>query len=337
MVCPRCRRIAAVVFSIDMLTVFVFVVGDKRVTLNRVILALPERKFMQKRIRVSLNAIRVFAVVARTGSLATAAAEFGVTSGAVSHQIKRLETELGVSLFNRGNNSISLTDVAQRFYEEVAPAIRLMERSADALYRDEAEISVHASTSLAVRWLIPLLDRFHALCPEARVQVETGSARRSAAVEDSDVSIRYFRIGEATEGWRLLARDLRRPVISPRLLATEANGQEISVPDVPALQCTAGNWDWKLWCKTFDISLADLSFPHAFNTDDAALHACVAGLGMVLAPPILTDRETQSGALVVLPGYEPVESGTYRYQCHSESRVARQFCRWMDREIRNSG
>ena len=289
---------------------------------------------MQEKHRVSLNAIRVFAIVARTGSLTAAGAELGVTSGAVSHQLKKLEDELGVSLFRRGNNTVSLTDVGRRFYEEVAPAIGLIERSADALYRDENEISVDATTSLALRWLIPSLDRFRALCPQVRVRVETSSARGFPTVPDSDVSIRHFRTGEATEGWEFLARDLRRPVVSPSLMARDI-GQEIIVPDVPALQCCVGNWDWKLWCETFDISPADLSLAHAFDTDDAALHACVAGLGMLLAPTILTGRETKSGALVVLPGYEPVETGTYRYQRRSESRAVRQFCGWMDTEMRN--
>lgn len=288
---------------------------------------------MQERHRISLNAIRVFAIVARSGSLTAAGAELGVTSGAVSHQLKKLEDELGVSLFRRGNNTVSLTDVGRRFYEEVAPAIGLIERSADALYRDESEISVHATTSLALRWLIPSLDRFRALCPQVRVRVETSSARGFPAVPDSDVSIRHFRAEAAAEGWEFLARDLRRPVVSPRLLAGDT-GQEIAVADVPALQCCVGNWDWKLWCETFDISLTDLSLAHAFDTDDAALHACVAGLGMVLAPTILTSREMKSGALVTLPGYEPVETGTYRYQRRSESRAVRQFCGWIDTEMR---
>lgn len=290
---------------------------------------------MQERHRVSLNTIRVFAVVARTGSLTAAAAELGVTAGAVSHQIKKLEDELGISLFRRGNNTVSLTDAAQRFYDEVAPAIRLIERSAEALYRNEAEISVHASTSLAMRWLIPSLNRFRSLCPSARVRVETGSARGLSAQADSDIAIRYFRDGEAAEKWVLLARDVRRPVISPNLLAKYPNGRRPSIQDLPALQCTAGNWDWKLWCETYHMSLTDLSVAHQFDTDDAALHACVAGLGVMLAPPLLTGKETRSGELVVLPGYEPVASGAYCYRRRSETKVVRQFCRWMDAEMQN--
>jgi LysR family transcriptional regulator, glycine cleavage system transcriptional activator len=290
---------------------------------------------MQTGNRISLNAVRVFATVARTGSLTGAGAELGVTPGAVSHQLKKLEEELGVSFFHRGNNSVSLTDAGERFYQNVGPAVALIERSAEALYRNEAEISVQASTSLAVRWLIPSLDRFRSLCPEARVRIETGSASGFPAVAVSDVSIRYFRAGEAVEGWELLGRDLSRPVVSPNLLARYPKIRQVTLSNLPALQCATGNWDWKLWCQALDISLSELSFVHEFDTDDAALHACVAGLGMVLAPPILTARETQSGALIALPGYDPIEMGSFRYQRRSESRSVRQFCGWMNAEMRS--
>lgn len=285
---------------------------------------------MGRQHRISLNAIRVFAVVARTGSLRAAASELGVTSGAVSHQIKKLEDELGVSLFRRQSNTISLTKMGHRFHEEIAPAIGTIERSVEALYRDENEISVQASTSLALRWLIPLLDGFRALCPNARVKVDTGRAHGLLAASQSDIIIRYFRPGEEVEGWRLLARDMRRPVVSPRLLS-DGKG---SIEDLPVVQCTTENRDWTLWCDTFGFSLADFPGAHVFDTDDAALHACTAGLGVMLAPPFLTSREIQSGALVVLQGYDqPVESGQYRYRRRSEAKLARQFCRWMEVEM----
>lgn len=289
---------------------------------------------MQTRHRISLNAIRVFAIVARTGRLTDAGTELNVTASAVSHQLKKLEDELGVSLFRRGNNTVTLTDAGQRFYQEVAPAIGLIERSAEALYRDDDEITVQASTSLAVRWLIPSLHRFRARCPEARIRVETGFVKDVLAAPVSDISIRYFRAGDASaDGWTLLARDLSRPVVSPNILARHGDGQPVDISNFPALQRTAGNWDWQLWCETSGISPANLVFSHEFDTDDAALHACVAGLGTVLAPPILTQREIQAGTLVSLPGYAAVEIGTYRYRSRHDSRMVRRFCDWMADEL----
>lgn len=284
--------------------------------------------------RVSLNAIRVFATVARTGSLTAAGDELCVTPSAVSHQLKKLEDELGIVLLRRGSNAVSLNEAGRRFYEEVGPAIALIERSTDALRRDEAEVSVHASTSLAVRWLIPALDRFRKLCPEARVRVETGPGRGGLDTSFCDVEVRYFREGIASEGWILLAPDTSRPVVSPHLLSPGSRRKTPSIFDMPAIQRATGNWDWERWGSNHGISLQALRFAHAFDTDDAALQACVAGLGVVLAPPILTRKEFRAGILVELPGFESVKIGEYRYQRRSESRIVRRFCEWLETEAR---
>ncbi|WP_198155412.1 LysR substrate-binding domain-containing protein [Candidatus Burkholderia verschuerenii] len=146
--------------------------------------------------------------------------------------------------------------------------------------------------------------------------------------------MRYFRVGETTEGWERLGRDFSHPVFAPSLLASRIDGCEIRIQDLPILQCAVGNWDWELWCETFGVSLSNLTFAHEFDTDDAALHACVAGLGVMLAPPILTAREIRSGALVTLSTYESVEMGEYCYRRHSDSMVAQNFCFWMETEMR---
>ncbi|PLP99498.1 LysR family transcriptional regulator [Cupriavidus pauculus] len=291
---------------------------------------------MPSALRVSLNAIRVFATVARRGSLTAAADELCVTSSAVSHQLKKLEDELGITLLRRGSNTVSLNEAGRRFYDEVGPAIALIERSTDALRRDESEISVQASTSLAVRWLIPSLDRFRALCPKARVRVETGPARGALDTSFCDVEVRYFREGVATDGWSLLAPDTSRPVVSPHVLSPGSRRKKLSIFDLPAIQRATGNWDWACWGSNFGISLTDLHFAHTFDTDDAALQACVAGLGVVLAPPILTRKECRAGILVALPGFEAIKIGEYRYQRRSDSRVARRFCEWMEAEVRDT-
>lgn len=286
--------------------------------------------------RVSLNAIRVFATVARTGSLTAAGEELCVTASAVSHQLKKLEDEVGVVLLRRGSNTVSLNEAGRRFHDEVGPAIALIERATAALRRDESEICVQASTSLAVRWLIPSLDRFRALCPEARVTVETSPTRGSLDTSLCDVEVRYFREGVAADGWTLLAPDTSQPVVSPHLLSSGARRKRRLITDLPAIQRANGNWDWAYWGSNFGISPTDLHFAHAFDTDDAALQACVAGLGVVLAPPILTREERSAGILVALPGFDAIKIGEYRYQRRSESRVARRFCEWMEAEARTA-
>ena len=57
-----------------------------------------------------LNALRAFEAAARHLSFTKAGAELHVTPAAVSHQVKALEAQVGVSLFRRLNNGIALTE-----------------------------------------------------------------------------------------------------------------------------------------------------------------------------------------------------------------------------------
>ncbi|MNL46912.1 HTH-type transcriptional activator AmpR [compost metagenome] len=127
---------------------------------------------------------------------------------------------------------------------------------------------------------------------------------------------------------------MSRPVASPALLAAVGYDGTGDLGKVPALQCSAGNWDWALWTRTLGLDGGAIQIQHVFDTDDTALHAATAGLGMVLAPAFLTEREIRSGGLVVLPGFGPVDLGHYRvvFQRH-ENRMTRKFRKWLGEEM----
>lgn len=288
---------------------------------------------MQNKRNVSLNAVRVFVLTARHLSIVQAAAEIGVTPSAVSHQLKKLEGELGVALFKRSHNFLDLTDAGRRFHDDAAAAIAAIDRSAEALSRDQNEIVVRVSISLAVRWLIPALERFKALNPAARVRVETKTGS-NISLGSGDLAISYHRAGTSPADGEWLAADMSRPVASPALLAACGYVGAADLEKVPALQCAVDNWDWTLWTRTLGVERSAIQIQHVFDTDDAALHAATAGLGMVLAPSFLTEREIRSGGLVVLPGFGPVDLGHYRvvFQRH-ENRMTRKFRKWLGEEM----
>ena len=96
---------------------------------------------MQTKRNISLNAVRVFVLTARHLSIVQAAGEIGVTPSAVSHQLKKLESELGVALFKRSHNFLDLTDAGRRFHDDAAAAIAAIDRSAEALSRDQMKSS----------------------------------------------------------------------------------------------------------------------------------------------------------------------------------------------------
>ena len=289
---------------------------------------------MQNGHRLSLNAVRIFTVAARHRSIALASAELGVTPSAVSHQIKKLELDLGIRLFARSNNAVELTEDGLRFHEDAAAAIAMIDRSAEQLTRNANEIVIRVSMSIAVRWLIPSLEGFRHHYPAARVRVESVHLTRATLGSSADMAISYRRDGTIGEEGELLAGDFSRPVLSPALLAVSRYRGPADIDRVPALKCTTENWDWKMWADRLRIAQSAIRIAHEFDTDDAALHAAVAGLGMVLAPALMTKAEIASGTLVELPGFEPVELGSYRLIVRTEpNRMVRNFRDWLRKEV----
>ncbi len=289
---------------------------------------------MQKFAQISLNAIRIFATVARNNSISLAADELGVTPSAVSHQIKNLETSLGVTLFSRGNNSIILTDAGRSFLEDANPGLNILNQAAEKLLRDTNEIVVRVSVTLAVRWLIPALEKFKKQYPEAKIRVETSPLSDITLDRSADVAITYRRYAQYDcEGEKLLA-DICRPVLSPNLLCSTGYKVPDDIGRVPALQCTPDNWDWELWANQTSVPENRINITDQFDIDDAALHAAVAGLGMVLSPALMSRTEINTGALVVLPGFKAVELGRY-YLLTGLRRdgIVKQFRNWLFAEM----
>lgn len=291
---------------------------------------------MQTASRISLNAVRVFVTAASNGSISGAADELNVTASAVSHQIKNLEKSLGASLFVRSNNAIELTIWGSHFYEEAALGIQVIERSIEELNRDVNELSLKVSISLAVRWLIPALEDFKQKFPLAKVRVDTFLQSKVLPDHDADLLVIYKRITDRTKVGIPVLRDLSRPVISPRLLAKcNYNGKK-DISNIPALTCTFDNWDWLYWEQEMGIGYEKITYVHNFDSDDAAIRASVAGLGMVLATPLTTRIELDSGALVELPYFDPLLTGHY---CivpgRRKTKLLEQFQDWLIATLQN--
>ncbi|WP_197435213.1 LysR family transcriptional regulator [Nitratireductor arenosus] len=291
---------------------------------------------MQKAPKLSLNAVRVFECAARLGGMLAAAEELGVTPGAVSHQIRALEERIGVNLFRRRNNSIALTDAGRQFQRDVTPALATIERAANTLRHDRNEVVIRASVSLAVRWLIPALERFKTGAAEARIRLETTHYARVELGGQADIAISYLRRGEDGPG-ALLFKDVCRPMLSPALLDRCGYARRGDAGHVPALSATNGDWDWRLWATEAGIAFDSLTFSHGFDTDDAAIHAATAGLGMVLATPFMTVKEIAAGSLVHLPDAPAVATGELRLlSVERPSRLVRRLADWLCEEARRA-
>src|ERR1043166_9221116 len=107
----------------------------------------------------SLNGLRAFEAPARHLSFPQAASELNVTQTAISHQIKRLEEELGVRLFIRQNRSLALTQQAEEYLPGIRAAFNDLRLAPDRLLPkdDNHVLTVSTLASLAAKWLLPRL------------------------------------------------------------------------------------------------------------------------------------------------------------------------------------
>jgi LysR family glycine cleavage system transcriptional activator len=252
---------------------------------------------MRERLRQpTLNAVRAFETAARLGSLKAAATDLGVTSSAVSHQVRQLEEEIGKRLFIRHNNAIELTPEGQRLFEEIRPALRTIARATDAIRKDTTTVAMNVTTWFALHWLIPRLADFHKRHP--RIVVEMAAVQRPVVLDDSmELIISYTRENSPVSSAVELLKAYARPMTAPGAWH-DKKGRALDIRNVPLIGSTADDWDWRIWAAENEIEFEQLRVAHRFDTDAAVIAACRAGLGVALVPTETGRRDTQSSLLV---------------------------------------
>src|SRR6266436_3666687 len=115
----------------------------------------------------SLNGLRAFEAAARHLSFTQAASELNVTQTAISHQIRRLEEELGIRLFVRKNRALALTPEASEYLPGIRAAFNDLRLATDRLLRkdDDNVLTISTLASLAAEWLMP--DEMFPVCSPA--------------------------------------------------------------------------------------------------------------------------------------------------------------------------
>src|SRR5471030_1538007 len=168
----------------------------------------------------SLNGLRAFEAAARLLSFTLAAAELNVTQTAISHQIRRLEDQLGIKLFVRRNRALALTQEAQDYLPSVRSAFEDLRRATERLLRTErgGRLTVSTTASLATKWLVSRVAAFQDANPGMEVRITTSTHLVDFRREEVDIAVRYGRGNWPGLRAHWLMADRLFPVCSPRLL-----------------------------------------------------------------------------------------------------------------------
>jgi LysR family glycine cleavage system transcriptional activator len=140
----------------------------------------------------SLNAIRAFEAAARHESFTRAAEELCVTQGAVSHQVKALEAEPGLKLFNRERQRLVITEAGREYLNVVRDAFDRIAIGTEQLQRQSSGVlTVSTSPDFAAKWLVHRLGRFAEAYPGIELRVSATLHHVDFAREDIDLAVRH--------------------------------------------------------------------------------------------------------------------------------------------------
>ena len=169
---------------------------------------------------LTLAGLRGFEAAARLASLTAAANTLSLTQSAISRQVQGLEEELGVSLFVRKAREILLTPSGREFLPLVQRVLHDLDNGVERLRRDvnSPRVSVTTMASFASLWLIPRLQGFRALRPNADIDIGATDRLIDLETEDVDVAIRYLRSDAAPPEATLLINEVLFPLVSPNYL-----------------------------------------------------------------------------------------------------------------------
>ena len=132
-----------------------------------------------------------FESVARRRSFALAAAELHLTPSAVSHQIARLESDLGVRLFERSAHGVRLSYAGTRYLDRVGGALSAISTATEDLREGVGNsLYVHCAPSIASLWLMPRLRRFAQAHPDISLNLSAAHTQSDFALGQADIDIR---------------------------------------------------------------------------------------------------------------------------------------------------
>jgi LysR family glycine cleavage system transcriptional activator len=227
-----------------------------------------------------------------------------VTQTAISHQIRRLEEELGLRLFIRKNRALALTPQARDYLPGVRAAFNDLRLATDRLLRkeDDKVLTVSTLASLAAKWLLPRLTAFQEAHPGIDVRITTSTALVDFKNGDVDAAIRYGRGNWPGLRAEWLMADEAFPVCSPALLAS--NKRPLKTPDDlrdHVLLHTTNNYDdWRQWLTAAGLP-SDISKQPGITFDLILMtvQAAIDGIGVAMGRTSYVQDDIAKGRLVV--------------------------------------
>ena len=255
----------------------------------------------------ALDLLVGFEAAARHLSFTKAGEELFLTQSAVSRQIKELEEQLGVDLFQRRHRALALTEAGKSFYASAAQVLTTMRTATDQLRAQAGKkgLSVTTTNSFAALWLIPRLAGFTRTHPGIDVRIMADTRVQDLDRDGLDLAIRHGPASLAGSNAVRLMGERVFPVCSPRLLNDKSRPlrepQDLRYHCLLQYDDPEGRHPWLHWKTWLEVErIADLrpAGTLSFSGYEQIIPAAIAGHGVALGRSPLVKNLVASGELV---------------------------------------
>lgn len=284
-----------------------------------------------------LLALRSFESAGRLGTMTSAAQELYVTPGAISRQVRQLETYLGVSLFEGPKNSPRLTLQGRQLLSSLSTAMAQINAGVNSVKSSTQKvINVSCLNTFAIKVLIPKLYLFKQINPEIDVRVST-SAQDAPNKSNYDVILNVRLTDQVDATATILFTEKLGPVFAPKL----THKYNIQCPqdllNTPILQTKTRPNAWKNWCQKVGLQVPSMQLGFEFEHYYFTLEAAVGGLGICIAPEHLVVDDIKAGRLIAPLGFIASEYSYVAEVQSMQNRVSEDFVSWLAKEVLNEG
>jgi LysR family glycine cleavage system transcriptional activator len=288
---------------------------------------------MVRRTLPPLTTLRAFEAAARLLSFKEAAEELRVTQSAISHQVASLERNLGIPLFLRLPGRVELSKDGALYFPVVQDALDRIALTTDLIRQTNtsASLTLQVYVTVAVRWLIPRLQRFKETSPEIAVSLDASLLDWEFNPDRADIGLIYTRApNRPNVTYTLLRREKLVGVCAPDIAHAIKAPEDLRHFSFLAVSGT--NDDAAAWASSVGAHGLSQNPSLLFDSNLLAIEAAISGQGIVVVPEFLVRADLSSGSLVVPLHSDVMQTGGW-YLAYLERRghekAIRKFLQWI--------
>jgi LysR family glycine cleavage system transcriptional activator len=282
----------------------------------------------------SIDGLTAFVAAAEHGSFTRAADQLNLSQGAISRQVRDIESHLGVRLFERIRQRIVLTDAGRLYLPQVKKALDDLAEAARsvATLSNSTILSLVALPTFAGRWLVPRLSNFQKQNPEITIHITTRQSPINCAREPFDAAVFHGPPHwPGTISYNLFDEDMIA-VANPKLGAGHAIKTAADFAKFPLLHNMGNRARWAEWMTAAGVPLDAPPHGHTYQNYAMIAHAAMAGVGIALLPRYLVEDDVAAKRLEIVGSkYASLKTAYHLIlpETRASSNAVQSFAKWL--------